>query len=141
MEEVLFISPLPSRPSFCALQQTPTCGTPSTRRWCEGCEMLFPQRTSNDHPHCLGRADKGFCAGVQDVVSARVYTCAIKRKLLLACGQARTKAEFTQSQKRDLSHEGETTPAPSAASGTKKPRRNRLCGMCRGCCGVPSSGF
>lgn len=84
---------------------------------------------------------RGVCAGGQDVVSARVYMCAIKRKLLLACGQARVKAEFTQSQKRDLSHEGEMAPAPSAASGTKKPRRNGLCGMCRSCCGVPSSGF
>lgn len=36
-----------------------------------------------------------FVSGGQDVVSAHVYTCAIKRKLLLACGQTGMRAEVT----------------------------------------------
>lgn len=36
-----------------------------------------------------------FVSGGQDVVSAHVYTCTIKRKLLLACGQTGMRAEVT----------------------------------------------
>lgn len=72
-------------------------------------------------------------SGGQDVVSVHVYTHAIKRNLLLACGQAVTKAAFTHSHRRDIClTKVKLNPDLSAASGTEKLRRNRLCGMCRG---------
>lgn len=86
-----------------------------------------------------------FVSGGQDMVSVHVYTRTIKRKLLLACGQAGMKAAFTHSHRRDIClTKVKLNPDPSAASGTKKLRRNRLCGMCRGwdtgCAGVGCMG-
>lgn len=74
-----------------------------------------------------------FVSRGQDVVSVHLYTCTMKRKLLLAHGQAGMRATFTHSHKRDIClTKVKLNPDPSAAWGTEKLRSSRPCGMCRG---------
>lgn len=80
---------------------------PRTRCWWLGCMSPSPQSIHGDGLAALIILMRYFVSGGQDVVSVHVCTCTIKRKLLLARGQAGTKPHL-QSQKRYLSHKGET---------------------------------
>lgn len=98
---------LPSRPA--ALQQQPTCPWSRTMSWHEGCKPLSLQSINSDWPHCLVCFDKVFCVKGSGCGVSTLIHMYYEKKTATGTWPSRDESHiYSQSQKRYLSHKGET---------------------------------